>query len=174
MRACESSLVRQSAKINRAPQMRRDSGRRSTASLSGADRPDSRMARRIVAALLFPLLLNAMALGAGLARIGDSACDRTSAVQGQIAAPMSMSEMQSMDMGNAPTDGATRQLPHNTGCNLPSAPGCTSAALCTPTATISVARFRLSLHATTIRAAGRIMQAPDSPDRAPELPPPRV
>lgn len=132
------------------------------------------MARRIVAALLFPLLLNAMALGAGLARIGNSACDRTPGVPGQMAAPMSMSEMQGMDMGNAPTDGDAGQLPHKTGCDLPSAPGCTSAAPCTPTAAISVARFRLSLHATTIRAAGRIMQAPDSPDRAPELPPPRV
>ena len=132
------------------------------------------MPRRIVAALLVPLLLNVMALGAGLARIGNSACDKVSGVVGQMAAPMDMSGMQMTEMGTAPTGGGAGQVPHKTGCNLPWAPGCTSDAPCNPTANISISRFRLALHATPIRVAGRIMQAPESPDRAPELPPPRV
>lgn len=132
------------------------------------------MGRRIVAALVLPLLLNVMALGAGLLPIGNSACDRMLGAPGQMATQTGTSGMQTMDAGNAPTLGDMGQMPHKTGCNLPWAPGCTSAAPCSPTATISISRFRLPLHVMPIRVAGRIMQAPDSPDRAPELPPPRA
>ena len=85
-----------------------------------------------------------------------------------------MSDIAGMDMGSAPASQEESDPPHQTGCTLPWAPGCTSVVPCGPTATVvaPIHHRPRALSPAAIRGAN--LRAPESSAPAPELPPPRV
>lgn len=125
--------------------------------------------------MLLLLMLHVMALGDGLLSLNGSAdCDRMSASPAVAGMP-AMTDMADMEMGSTPgSDDKSDPAQGRTGCNLPWAPGCTSVVPCGPTAAVvSPLHPRLpDLPAAAVR--GRTVRAPESPARAPELPPPRA
>jgi hypothetical protein len=106
-----------------------------------------------------------------LLSLNGSMCDRsTDAMIGMAGMP----DMPGMDMGSAPpASGGQQQAPHKDGCNLPWATGCTSAAPCGPTVTITMASTRTTVAFEAADVRGVDARAPESPALAPELPPPR-
>ena len=134
-----------------------------------------RMFRRSTAATLLLLMLHVMALGDGLLsmdRSGD--CDLMPA-SSEMAGMPGMSDMAGMEMPSTPpTQDESNPAPGKSGCNLPWAPGCTSVVPCGPTATVVAPVHHRSLVLDSAVVRGANVRAPESPARAPELPPPRA
>ena len=106
------------------------------------------MVRRVFAGLSLLLMLNVLALGAGVFKLGGSACTHPGR--------------------------ENRDVPAQTGCNLPWAPGCTSVAPCGPSATIARTDDGLWNRLRSDVISPQTLPVPESPILAPELPPPRI
>jgi hypothetical protein len=133
------------------------------------------MLRRSLAALVTIAMLNVIALGSGLFTLRQAPC----ATGGMTAMAEGMSGMTGMEMG-APADAtpeAASDHPRSEGprgCNVPWAPGCTSAVPCGPNAAVvklaPIAPGALPMANIDVT----VYRAPVEPMIPPDLPPPRV
>lgn len=124
------------------------------------------MRRRITAATVFLLMLHLTALGSGLAWavMPGTACDSASD-----------SAMAGMTMPATPqpsNDAPGSSAPE--GCNLPWALGCTSAAPCGPSATMTASFTGNRDDPPAAGIVASVQRMPRSLAIAPELPPPRA
>ena len=124
--------------------------------------------RRTTAAFMLFLLLQVLGLGSGALRVAEASADCETAMA-QMGGDMA--NMPGMSMPDAPPP--SPEHGSKAPCGLPWALGCSSAAACLPLLVTSGA-LRPTTHAVLqARIAAIDAAMPESPARAPELPPPR-
>lgn len=125
--------------------------------------------RRAFGLTLLLLLLQLLGVGSGALASADTRavtdCELATAKGGDMA---DMADM----AGARPEEDAEAERP----CGLPwTTPGCTSASACLPVFAIAAAPSRsTALRIPRTAPPAYTAEAPSSPSRAPELPPPRV
>lgn len=128
-----------------------------------------RPTRRVTAAFMLLLMLHVLGLGSGVLRAAESSADcETAMAQASGGMGDDMAGMPMPDTPPSSPDHGSRAP-----CGLPWALGCSSAAACLPLLVTSGA-LRPTTHAVIqARIAALDAAMPESPARAPELPPPR-
>lgn len=125
--------------------------------------------RRLTAAFMLLLLLHVLGLGSGVLRAADTDCE---AAMSQTSGSMAgMGDMPGMPMPDAPP--SSPEHGSTAPCGLPWALGCSSAAACLPLLVTAGALRPATRAVLQTRIAAFDAAMPESPARAPELPPPR-
>ena len=127
--------------------------------------------RRLTAAVMLLLLLHVLGLGSGLMRAADATANCEAAMSQMSGSMAGMGDMPGMPMPDAPP--SSPEHGSTAPCGLPWALGCSSAAACLPLLVTAGALRPATRTVLQTRIAAFDATMPESPARAPELPPPR-